>query len=75
MKNIRDTWLDFFKNNDIKKDVKELMRPIVNIIYNEVYIYLWLICFYNVFLFFLILANLFLLIRLLYKQNIHIIEK
>ena len=75
MKNIRDTCLDFFKNNDIKKEVKELLKPIVNIIYNEIYIYLWLICFYNLFLFFLILANLFLLIKLVYKPNSYVIEK
>lgn len=53
------------KNNYLKTDLKEFIKPVVNIVYNEIYIYIWLICFYNVFLFFLVLANLFLILRLL----------
>jgi hypothetical protein len=64
MKNITNRCLQFFQNEDIKRDVREIIKPIVNIIYNEIYIYLWFICFYNVFLIFLVLANLFLLIKL-----------
>jgi hypothetical protein len=60
MKNITNRCLQFFQNEDIKRDVREIIKPIVNIIYNEIYIYLWFICFYNVFLIFLVLANLFL---------------
>jgi len=56
MKSIRDTCIEFFQNEDIRKDVKEIMKPLVNIIYNEIYLYLWLLCFYNLFLFFIILA-------------------
>jgi hypothetical protein len=64
MKNITNRCLQFFQNEDIKRDVREIIKPIVNIIYNGIYIYLWFICFYNVFLIFLVLANLFLLIKL-----------
>jgi len=70
MKNIRDTCIDFFKNEDIRKDVKEMVKPIVQIVYNELYLYIWFICFYNVFLIFIILANLFLLLKLLKKPDI-----
>uniref|UniRef100_A0A6C0JI96 Uncharacterized protein n=1 Tax=viral metagenome TaxID=1070528 RepID=A0A6C0JI96_9ZZZZ len=70
MKNIRDTCIDFFKNEDIRKDVKEMVKPIVQIVYNELYLYIWFICFYNVFLIFIILANLFLLLKLLRKPDI-----
>jgi hypothetical protein len=65
MKSIRDTCIEFFQNEDIRKDVKEMMKPIVQIVYNEVYWYLWLLCFYNLFLIFIILAILVLLIRLI----------
>ena len=65
MKNIRETCLHFFQNEDIKRDVKEMIRPIVGIIYNELYPYLWFLCIYNVFLIFIVLANLILLLRLL----------
>ena len=35
MKNIRDTCIDFLKNEDTKKDIREIIKPVVNIIYNE----------------------------------------
>ena len=70
MKNIRDTCIEFFKNEDIRKDVKEMVKPIVQIVYNELYLYIWFICFYNVFLIFIILANLFLLLKLLRRPDI-----
>jgi hypothetical protein len=72
MKNIRETCIEFLQNEDIKKDVKAIIRPIVGIIYNEVYPYLWLLCIYNVFLIFIILANLVLLLRLL--KRIHFVS-
>jgi hypothetical protein len=69
MKNIKDTCIEFLQNEDIRKDVKDIIKPIVNIVYNELYVYLWLICLYNVFLIFIILANLFLLLHFLKKPN------
>jgi hypothetical protein len=63
MKSIRDTCIEFFQNEDTRKDMKEILKPLANIVYNEVYLYLWLLCFYNLFLFFIILAILVLLIR------------
>ena len=60
---IQDTCIDFFKNEDIKSVFREMIRPIVNIIYNEIYIYIWFICIYIVFLTFIILANLVLLLQ------------
>jgi len=35
MKNIRDKCIDFFKNEDIRKDVKEMLKPFAQIMYNE----------------------------------------
>jgi uncharacterized membrane protein YdbT with pleckstrin-like domain len=69
MKNIKDTCIEFLKNEDIKRDFKEIIKPVVSIIYNEMYIYVWFICIYNVFLIFIILANLFLLLRLIRNNN------
>ena len=65
MKTVKDTCIEFFQNEDIRKDVQEIIKPIVQIIYNEMYVYIWFICIYNVFLIFIIVANLFLLLRLL----------
>jgi hypothetical protein len=64
MKNIRETCIEFFQNEDIHKEVKEIIKPLGNMMYNEIYLYIWFICIYNVFLLFLILANLFLVIHL-----------
>ena len=69
---IRDTCIDFFKNEDIKKDMKEMMTPIFNLIYNELYIYIWIIAIYNIFFLFILLGMFFLLVRLI--QNREIVE-
>lgn len=71
MKSLRDSCIDFFKNEDIRKDIKELLKPLVNIVYNELYLYIWLICVYNILLFFAILAILFLLYRLGNKMKVN----
>ena len=65
---MKDSSIDFFQKEDIKRCVKEFVKPIVTIIYNEIYPYLWFICLYNVFLIFITLANLILLVRL-YLRN------
>lgn len=64
MKNIRESCIEFFKSEDSKRNMKELIKPIVQMVYNEIYIYLWLLCFYHVFFIFIVLANLFLLLKL-----------
>lgn len=72
MKNIRDTFIDIFKNEDIKRDLREIIKPVVDIIYNEIYIYIWFICIYNIFLFFFVLAIIFILLHLLSKPQIQL---
>ena len=64
MKNFRETCIDFFKNEDIKKDVKEMMKPIFSLIYNEIYVYVWIIAIYNIFFTFIILAMFFILLKM-----------
>lgn len=59
----------FFQKENIKKLSKEIIRPIVNIIYDEIYPYIWFLCVYNVFLIFITLANLFLLIHVYNKKQ------
>jgi hypothetical protein len=50
MKNLKDTFKEFLNNEDIKKDIKEMMmKPIFSMIYNEIYLYLWIIAIYNIF--------------------------
>lgn len=69
MMTMRDKCLEFLNNDDIRKYVRETFKPIINIIYNELYLYIWFISFYNVFLIFITLANLFILQKILRKMN------
>ena len=64
MKNIKDALIEFLKNEDIKKELSEVIKPLGTLVYNEIYIYLWSICIFNIFLIFIILANLILLLKL-----------
>jgi len=65
MQNIKDSCIKFLYNEDSRKDIKAILSPFGDIIYNEVYVYIWVICFYNIFLFIIILANLYLLLTIL----------
>jgi|688.fasta_scaffold07046_5 hypothetical protein len=64
---MKEKLLQFFKNEDMKRHMKEMIQPIGTIIYNELFIYIWLICIYNVVLFFVIIL---VLVLLLTKRNI-----
>lgn len=70
MKSLRDSFLDILKKEDIKRDIQELIRPVISIFYNEIYIFIWFICIFIIFLTFIILANLFLLLHIISKTNI-----
>lgn len=69
MKTIRDSFIEFFQDENIKRDLREISKPIIDAIYDELNIYLWIVVVYSIFLIFIILANLFLLIRLLRYSN------
>jgi uncharacterized membrane protein len=69
MTSIRDTCINFFKDENIKKEIKEIVKPFVTTIYNEIYMYLWFICIYHVFLIFIVLANLYLLLCLIHSNT------
>lgn len=64
MYHFRNSCIDFFKNEDTKKDVKEMMTPLCNLIYNEIYVYIWIIAIYNIFSIFIILAIFFIVLRM-----------
>ena len=70
MKNLRDSFKEFLNNEDIKRDIKEmLMKPIFNMIYNEIYLYLWIIAVYNIFFVSIILAIFFILLKIMNQQK------
>lgn len=64
MRNIKDSCINYLYSEDSRKDIKAVLSPIGDLIYNEMYLYIWIICFYNIFLFIAILANLYLLLKI-----------
>lgn len=75
MKSIRDSCIELFKDENIKKDIKTLLAPLVEIIYNDLYVYIWSICFFNLFLFVIIIVNLVLLMKILAKPTAYLLEQ
>jgi hypothetical protein len=66
---IKDNLINLFKNEDIKRNMREIVKPIGILIYNELFIYIWFICIYNVVLFFIIIFVLILLLRKSYTSQ------
>jgi hypothetical protein len=64
MKNIKESCINYLYSEDSRKDIKAVLSPIGDLIYNEMYLYIWIICFYNIFLFIAILANLYILLKI-----------
>ena len=65
MRNIKESCINYLYSEDSRKDIKAVLSPIGDLIYNEMYLYIWVICFYSIFLFISILANLYLLLKIL----------
>lgn len=70
----REQFIDFFKDENIRSDLRELFKPFLNTIYNEMYTYILLFCIYNILLFVIILAIFYILINhiLVKKQVLNI---
>jgi hypothetical protein len=52
------SYLKFLENEENKAQLKKIVQPLGTMIYNELYVYIWIICVYNVVLLFLLVANL-----------------
>lgn len=60
--------MDFLDDN-IQQGIKKGLRSMTQILYNEMYVYVWFICIYHVILVILVLTNLVLLIKIyLHRQ-------
>jgi len=70
MKSIRDSCIELLESEDTRKNLKEFVKPISNMIYNELYPYIWLLCIYIVVVTFITLVNLILLIRTFIRLDI-----
>lgn len=75
MKNLKDRCIEFLKDKDIRNDMKEIITPLFDMIYNDTYVYIWLICIYNIFLIILIIINLYLSHRIINKYDLFLISR
>jgi hypothetical protein len=55
---------EWLKNEDIQRNFRKASGAVVAAIYNEMYIYIWFICIYNIFLLVVVVINLYLLVRM-----------
>jgi len=63
MKSIRDTCIGLLKNQEILSLINECKSHVVKLVYDEIYIYIWLICIYSILLLIIVLAILILLLK------------
>ena len=55
---------EWLKNEDIQRNFRKASSAVVAAIYNEIYVYIWFICVYNIFLLIVVVINLYLLVRM-----------
>jgi hypothetical protein len=66
-----DTCVKYMKTDEAKRNLREsIIVPVCDILYNEMYFYVWFICLYHVFLILIILANLLLLFRIISHSSL-----
>jgi hypothetical protein len=73
MKHLWDNCLEYFETNEAKRNFhKCVLTPLGVILYQEFYLYVWIICFYHIFLILMVFGILILLVRLDPGANIPI---
>jgi len=75
MKSLKDRCIEFLKDKDIRNDIKEIITPLFDMIYNDMYVYIWLICVYNIFLIIIIVMNLYLSLRIINKYDLLFVSR
>lgn len=55
---------EWLNNEYIQQNFRKASSAVVSAVYNELYVYIWFICIYNIFLLIIVVINLYLLIRL-----------
>jgi hypothetical protein len=54
---------DLFLTEDLKRLFKETLKTMTDILYQEMYPYIWLLCLYHVFLIFITTISLVMILR------------
>jgi hypothetical protein len=64
MSSIKESFIQFFQDENTKSSIKAICRPIGHTIYEEMFIYIVIFSIYNMLLFILIMVILILLLNL-----------
>ena len=65
--NLSEIW----ESEEVKRQIKSAAYPLVTMVYNEIYVYVWFICIYNIFLLGLVVLNVYLLVRYMRVMDKH----
>ena len=55
--------ISFYKDENIRNDI---IKPIAQLIYDDIYLYIWIVCFYSMFIILILLIILIIVIKILY---------
>lgn len=58
-----DVFTQILYSNDTQQKFREMIKQIGHLVYDEIYLYVWFICFYNVLLLFIVLFTLYVIMR------------
>jgi hypothetical protein len=58
-----DVFSQLLYSNDTQQKFREIIKQLGHMVYDEIYLYVWFICFYNVLLLFIVVFTLYLLMR------------
>lgn len=61
---------DWLKSEEVQRHFRKASGVVISTVYNEIYVYLWFICIYNIFLLIIIVVNMYLLIKLMRQSNL-----
>lgn len=77
MKSFKETIHGYLQNEEVKTEMKNMLKPFGAIIYNEIYFYILLICVYCVLVFLFGLASIITMMNLMrqYKRIENLLEK
>jgi hypothetical protein len=65
MKQLWDNCLEYFQTNEAKRNFNKcILTPLGENLYQEFYLYVWIICFYHIFLILMVFGIFVLLVRL-----------
>ena len=60
---------ELLKSEEVQRYLRTATTTVGTTVYNEIYLYVWFICIYNIFLLAVIIINLYLLIKLVNNSS------